>query len=391
MKRILLSLVTLMAGLNLFAQSQQDNVVVGLFPNGANGSNAATAARIEIALKPLNGTYTAVPAATDFIVILKAPKTHFAETDVMNIAQVNPAMFGANTMTFLGATDIGPDDPDNLYFSFSISSGGSLNLSSMTLNNWSYAFTVSFLPDKTQTAFSKLKIVDEVNNAELTAAFGTPVFSNLQMVNAVLENQLIANAFSAFTAMPVNFINFSGFKNGSKNVLNWTTGSEFNSDRFEVQRSADGNTYMSIGTVNTKAINGNSSTELNYTFDDNNPLAAKKSYYRIRQVDIDSRSALTNIVIISADKPKTTEITGVFPNPANDLLNVIVNTPQRANVTLAVTDMNGKVVSQKIINIETGSNTVPVEISQLAKGNYLVKVINGQANTESPVSKFVKH
>ncbi len=191
-------------------------------------------------------------------------------------------------------------------------------------------------------------------------------------------------------SLPVSLINFSGYKSGSKNVLKWTTATEQNSRGFDVQRSGDGVSYSSIGYVNSRAVNGNSTTELNYSFDDSSPLVSKKNYYRLRQVDTDSRSKLSNVVVISGDKPKIAGIGGIFPNPASQLINVIVESPQREDVTMVVMDVSGKTIKQKLVNVEMGSNTVPVEIGNLASGSYLVKVISRLSEGESAVSKFVK-
>lgn len=393
MKQVYLSLMILLSCCFSFGQDQPNNIDVALFHNGSNGSSTGSGALVELALriKSAGGTYTAPNnTGSDFFVFLMAPKTDFDLTDALTIIQVNSAFYGTASPSIMlpqSAFELGGTD---LYFPIVFNFSGTLmNLSTLTAN-WSYAFTFNFGgASKTAAQLNKLKVVVPSNNDELQAAAGgDESISITRLIYSGGSNQLTGTLFAT---LPVNFVNFSGYKSGTKNVLSWTTGSESNSQGFEIQRASDGSTYSPIGFLNTKAVGGRSVSELNYTFDDNNPLSGKKSYYRLRQVDLDNKSTFSNIVIINGDKPKTTEITGVFPNPANDLLNVIVNTPQRANVTLAVTDMNGKVVSQKIINIETGSNTVPVEISQLAKGNYLVKVINGQANTESPVSKFVKH
>lgn len=48
--------------------------------------------------------------------------------------------------------------------------------------------------------------------------------------------------------------------------VKWTTFSEQNNDRFEVQAPVDGKTFVTLGTVSSKAVNGNSSQVLNYDF-----------------------------------------------------------------------------------------------------------------------------
>src|SRR5436190_314784 len=116
MKKTFLILIAFCAALVTFGQSTPNNVDVGLFANGAHGSNGASAANVEIALriKPAGTSYTAVPAAEDFVMYFIVPKTDFAETDPINVIQANTSIYGATgTMTFQGLADVG--DPLYLY------------------------------------------------------------------------------------------------------------------------------------------------------------------------------------------------------------------------------------------------------------------------------------
>ena len=202
------------------------------------------------------------------------------------------------------------------------------------------------------------------------------------------------NGFSSFylhggaTSLPAGLLTFAGQKEGSVNKLRWTTTSEQNNRGFDVQRSTDGVNYVSIGFVNSLAVGGNSADNLNYTFVDNAP-AGNKQYYRLRQLDFDGRSKLSNVVMIKGDKPVILTIEGLFPNPANSLVNVQVAAPVRDKVTLAVVDITGRTVLQKVIALETGSNTIPVDISQLTNGSYMVRLVCS-GNCETAVGRFVK-
>jgi Secretion system C-terminal sorting domain len=103
---------------------------------------------------------------------------------------------------------------------------------------------------------------------------------------------------------------------------------------------------------------------------------------------VTTRSAINKPTVIP-DNPTSLTIGGLFPNPARSQVNVIIDAPKRDNVTLVVMDVNGKTVKQQLVNVEIGSNTVPVEISNLAQGAYLVKVICKE-NCETTVAKFNK-
>lgn len=387
MKKTYLLIVSLVTGIVLMAQPVPNNLNIGIFNNGSNGSNAGSGGYLELALRPVIQVYGAPPTnpvAEDFGVILVAPKTDFDMTDNIVISQVNASLFGSTATAAMSPQGIFDIGDANLYYPISLNNAGGVNLSSLALNNWGFAFTVSFSNAKTPAQFRTVRIVDQTSHPQLSTFFGAPIFSSLTMQGG---NQLTA---SAFTVLPVSLINFSGYKSGTKNVLKWTTANEQNNVGFEVQRSSDGVSYSAIGFVNTLAPGGNSSSDLSYTFDDNSPAASRKSYYRLNQKDFDGRSKLSNIVVINGGKPTILGIGGLFPNPASTLVNVIIDAPKRDDVTLVVMDVTGKTVKQKLVNVETGSNTVPVEIGNLAQGSYMVKLVCKSSDCETAVSKFVK-
>ena len=386
-KRVYLLVISAISSLAGFAQPQSDNLDICLFPNGANGSSTGSGAYAEVSvrIKPGGGSYTPTPIASDYVVYLVAPKSDFSPADVVIISEINSGLYGAGgAMQDQGNLDLGALDVNNLYFVISLNSNG-LNLSSLspTTNAWAYTFTFRFNNSKTADAINKLRIVDQSNNTALSAYAGGTVNT---MMNMLGVNQLTPGALSV---LPVSFMNFSGYKNGTKNSLLWTTASEQNNKGFEVQRSADGVNYTAIGFVNSLASGGNSQSVLNYTFDDNSPVG-KKQYYRLNQVDFDGKGKLSNIVMITRDKPTSLSIGGLFPNPARDKVNVIIETPQRDRVMVVVTDMGGKIVKQQLENVDVGSNTVPVEIGNLASGSYLVKLICKSSDCHTVAEKFNK-
>ena len=71
-------------------------------------------------------------------------------------------------------------------------------------------------------------------------------------------------------------------------------------------------------------------------------------------------------------------------------MSVILDAPERDNVTLMVLDLNGKTLKQQLVNVEIGSNTVPVDISSLAQGSYLIKAVCKSSDCGMAVGKFNK-
>ncbi len=388
MRKVYLLIVGIISAIISIGQnSYPNNVELGLFNNGSNGSNAGSGAYAELALRIKAGgqVYNSSTNASDWPVFLMLPKSDFSETDIVNIVQVNTSMYGATgTMLFQGIFDLG--DPQYLYAGISLSTLSGLVLTPLT-TNWLYAFTIKVTTagavDKTLAQQRMIMVVDETNDTFLESVIGDPAYTRIMMGTV---NQLTPGTL---TVLPVSLINFSGYKNGAKNTLRWTAASEINNRGFDVQRSTDGVNYSSIGFVNSQAPGGFSNSELSYTFDDNSPVG-KKQYYRLNQLDIDSRSKLSNVVMITGDKPTLLGIGGIFPNPARTQVTIIIEAVMKDKVTVIVTDMTGKTVIQRQANVDMGSNTVPVDIAKLAGGSYLVKLTCQASDCESAVGKFNK-
>jgi hypothetical protein len=66
--------------------------------------------------------------------------------------------------------------------------------------------------------------------------------------------------------LPVTFGKIEATKKNNILSVNWVTESETNNAYFDIEASKDGTNFKKIGTATTKALNGNSSTELQYSF-----------------------------------------------------------------------------------------------------------------------------
>jgi len=94
-----------------------------------------------------------------------------------------------------------------------------------------------------------------------------------------------------FAPLPVTFIGVNLKVEKNKNIITWATASESNNDRFEIERSADGRLWETIA-IEKGA--GSSSTISSYRIEDLDPPA--EAFYRIRQVDYDGASSLSDMV-----------------------------------------------------------------------------------------------
>lgn len=203
----------------------------------------------------------------------------------------------------------------------------------------------------------------------------TPSFSQFRVHAANSPNTI---------PLPVN-IQFTAHKEMNANKLEWTTTYEKNNKQFNVQKSTDGIAFETIGTLASKAISGNSSAELRYSFEDTKPLLGH-NYYRLEQVDMDGKRSFTNIVdLIWIDNG---DAITVYPNPVQDELNIDLNITKKSLVEIRLMDMSGKLISQKESSVETGLNNIHLNTSQLGQGFYNLQVyINGTLSSVTKLSK----
>ena len=83
--------------------------------------------------------------------------------------------------------------------------------------------------------------------------------------------------------LPVELVMFEGKTENNINVIEWATVSEYNSERFELQKSTDDEDW---GTINTTPAAGNSVEYIQYITLDCF-IAPVMNYYRLLQYDID--------------------------------------------------------------------------------------------------------
>lgn len=179
--------------------------------------------------------------------------------------------------------------------------------------------------------------------------------------------------FASSSLLPVKLISFTGTKQGTNNLLHWSTASEQNNKGFELQGSADGESFRKVAFVNTKAVNGSSTEMLTYSFTDKTPISGN-NYYRLKQVDNDGKETFSNVVLIKGEIVNESMTVELFPNPGRIQFTLIVNSTNTQPVSIRVMDAVGNIVYQAKGNAEH-----PFRFGEkFANGEYLVEVRQGE-------------
>lgn len=168
------------------------------------------------------------------------------------------------------------------------------------------------------------------------------------------------NPLLCLSILPVELISFN-VKNDNGNArLEWVTASEFNNERFEIERSTNAVNWVKIGSV---VGNGTSSEVNKYTFMDESPNLGG-NYYRLRQVDFDANFEYSEIVYLHISSTQQEVI--VYPVPANN--EVFLSNINRFS-TIKIFDSSGKLVQIKGVN---GEDTLKFDTQLLLNGLYLI-------------------
>ncbi len=162
------------------------------------------------------------------------------------------------------------------------------------------------------------------------------------------------------TVLPVNFISFTARQHNGKAQLNFTVSNEQNLSHYLIERSADGLKFDPIGTIYSLR---NSSAELAYNYTDASPVIGN-NYYRITSVDKDGSKKQTQVRQLTFGKAFSMQI---FPNPAQNYLQVTLPAGYNAGKELSIINTNGQVMRQYIW--PAGTNT-KIDIRFLPSGKY---------------------
>lgn len=166
-------------------------------------------------------------------------------------------------------------------------------------------------------------------------------------------------------SLPVTFSSYNVKCNDKGVLLTWTTASEQNSDRFEIQRSVNGIDWKVVGSVSGAV---NSADTRSYQYLDISGGGA--SQFRIRQVDRDGRYVYTSTRTTNC-KISLFDVT-LYPVPAKDMLTVVIKSDQAIRTDLQIVDINGRIVNRTVTQINKGNNNITLNVSQLPGGEYML-------------------
>ncbi len=182
--------------------------------------------------------------------------------------------------------------------------------------------------------------------------------------------------------LPVTLTRFEGASRNGSVELAWSTASEINNDRFEIERSANGKTFTKVGEVKGA---GNSSALIDYAYTDRTAVSGTV-YYRLKQVDTDNTSEYSKVIAVnhSAAASSNAAAMSVYPNPVTDG-NVTIRFQKQIEgpATIKLVDMSGRVLHAQDLSSVNSEVSMNLNGLGLRAGVYMISVsANGQNTTQ---------
>ncbi|MEO7356727.1 MAG: T9SS type A sorting domain-containing protein [Ignavibacteria bacterium] len=184
--------------------------------------------------------------------------------------------------------------------------------------------------------------------------------------------------------LPVELTSFVSTIHENDVTLNWTTASEENNSRFEIERrDARGEKEDVWNRVGFVTGNGSVSTPKNYKFTDKN-LSSGNYKYRLKQIDFNGNYEYHNLsheVVIGV--PTRFKLSQNYPNPFNPktIINYTVGAselPGTNNVSIKVYEISGREVAVLVNQIQNaGYYSVDFDGNNLSSGVYFYKLAVG--------------
>ena len=182
--------------------------------------------------------------------------------------------------------------------------------------------------------------------------------------------------------LPVELASFDGVPNGKGGVLRWTTLSETNNDRFEIERRLQGaaGSFKTVGAVDGRGT----TTELqSYTFRIDR-LDYGTHEFRLRQVDADGSREIVGETSIERVLDAPADVGETAPNPLNAAATLAITVREAQSVRVTAYDALGRRVATLFDEEVTPGQTQHVPVGRLAggaSGHYFLRV-EGDTFTE---------
>ncbi|MES2881067.1 MAG: T9SS type A sorting domain-containing protein, partial [Bacteroidota bacterium] len=207
---------------------------------------------------------------------------------------------------------------------------------------------------------------EEGDPSQTSADASTPPLANaIRGSNGTVES--IDPAWINSFILPIRLTAFGAFAKARGVNLTWTASLDMASV-FEVQRSSDGISFATIGTITENTGTNGFKT---FTLADTKPLVGK-NFYRLKYSEAGGPTLFSKTVSINYSS------TGgfiVYPNPVKgNVFTIDLLKPFTGNIEVTLTNSAGAIVFQQKIDVVNSREMRITKLPLLQQGNYVLQI-----------------
>jgi hypothetical protein len=171
--------------------------------------------------------------------------------------------------------------------------------------------------------------------------------------------------------LPLKLIRFTAERRTGTSYLHWVTDNEKGTDRFDIQRSYDGITFITIGHTAAR----NTSVREQYNYEDHSALQGI-AYYRIKPVDTDGKFSYTKTVAVTENQFSNNSF--LVLNPARSVITVFNKSGYDGLFDYRLFNAGGQLVLKGSVNMAINGSAVLPLPQQSAAGIYVLDLSNSR-------------
>ncbi len=188
--------------------------------------------------------------------------------------------------------------------------------------------------------------------------------------------------FTTTTPLPAQWTGVNASVVNNKIRVDWSTTNESNASRYEVERSENGLSFTSIGSVAA----ANTPGDHQYSFVDGNVTKGSTYFYRVKLVDIDGKQSRSSVVsaALSGGIKQGLMIHG---NPRGGALQATIFAVRAQKASIRMIGTSGQVVAQQDVPLQAGENRIKLPGEGLPAGTYVLQVTTTEGVMQQKVLK----
>ena len=243
-----------------------------------------------------------------------------------------------------------------------------LNLSGVKAQQYRFEFIANKLDQPGLTAL----LEDNYTLIKTPLNLNESTVVNFNMVNIAgsYAPDRFRIVFAPAVVLPVTFTSVKAYRQDKNINVEWKVENEMNMKQYEVEKSTNGTQFTRIA---VKPASANGGLSAIYVTADVNPVEGY-NYYRIKSVDINGKTAYTNVVKVLMGSIKNDIM--IDPNPITDgMIRLQFNNQAAGGYNIRLISKSGQVIVSKQISHAEGSSTEIIKWDyNLAHGMYQLEV-----------------